>query len=177
MYIDIFIIVILLFAIWKGWENGFLHELVSSLGFILGLIVACLCYRYVGQYLTVNGTSTNIITSIIAFFGLWIIAPIALGTVATSITKILNKLPLLSLPNRIGGMFVSGFKYLLLLSLALNVMSAIHILNPKRAEGSRLMEPTTSVTKLLTRSVTQAVTPHTIQHDTIQQNDTVWIEV
>ena len=42
MFIDIFIIVLTVWALVSGWRNGFLKELVSSLGFLAGLLVAAL---------------------------------------------------------------------------------------------------------------------------------------
>ena len=176
MYIDLFIVVVVLYALWKGWTHGLLRELVSLLGFIGGLIIACLCYSSLGEYLAVSGTQANIITSIIAFFLLWIIAPIALGAVATVMTKALNHIGLISVPNRIGGAAVSIAKYLLLMSFVLNVMQGLRIMSPERQEGSRLLAPVTAITGLLSHSVVQAATTKTI-NDTIQENDTVWVDV
>ena len=176
MYIDIFIIVVVLYAFWKGWTHGLLRELVSTLGFIVGLIVACLCYSSLGEYLAVSGTQINIVTSVIAFFLLWIVVPIVLGAVATVITKALNHIGLLSLPNRIGGALVSIAKYLLLMSFVLNVMQGLRILSPDRQEGSRLLAPVTAITDLLSHSVVEAATTRTT-NDTIQQNDPVWVDV
>lgn len=176
MYLDIFIVVVMLYALWKGWTHGLLRELVSLLGFIGGLIIACLCYSSLGEYLAVSGTQVNIITSIIAFFLLWIIVPIALGTVATVITKALSHIGILSLPNHLGGAVVSIAKFLLLMSFVLNVMQGLRILSPERQEGSHLLAPVTAITGLLTHSVVQAATTKTIT-DTIQENDTVWVDV
>lgn len=177
MYLDIFIIVVMLYALWKGWSNGFLKELVSLLGFIVGLVIACMFYAQLGKYLSADGSSLNILTSIVAFFVIWIIVPIALGTVATVITKVLNRLGAISLPNRLGGMAVSVAKYLLLMSLVLSAMHSLGILSRERQESSHLFEPVTSVTGLLARSVMSSIQPRQVQNDTITSNDTIWVEV
>lgn len=177
MYLDIFIIVVMLYALWKGWGNGFLKELVSLLGFIVGLVIACMFYGHLGKYLSADGSSLNIMTSIVAFFLLWIIVPIALGTVATIITKVINRIGVISLPNRLGGMAVSAGKYLLLISLVLSAMHSLGILSRERQESSHLFAPVTSFTGLLSHSVMSSMQPRQIQSDTITSNDTIWVEV
>lgn len=176
MYLDIFIAVVAVYALWKGWLNGMLRELVSTLGFIAGLIVACLCYSLLGKYLAVNGTKINIITSIIAFFLLWIIVPISLGAVATSLTKGLKRIGSLSVLNRIGGALVSMAKYLLLMSFVLSIMQGLGILSKERQEDSRLLGPVTAVTTLFTHSVVEAATTTTINNTEVQ-TDTIWVDV
>jgi uncharacterized membrane protein required for colicin V production len=45
-------VVILLIAIWgayRGWKNGLLKEVVSTLGFLLGLLIAYLLYARCGD--------------------------------------------------------------------------------------------------------------------------------
>lgn len=177
MFLDIFVIVLTLYAIWKGWNNGLLRELVSTLGFLGGFIIAILCYKTIGKYLAVNGSEVNMLTSIVAFLLLWVVSPIVLGTVATLFTKALNHLKFISLPNRLGGAAISLFKYILLMSLVLNMMSFLHILSEERKQDSMLLEPITSVTGLLAHGVSNAMSPTVVQNDTITQSDTVWIDV
>lgn len=177
MYLDLFIIILIMYALWNGWHNGLLRELVSMLGFIGGLIIACLFYSTLGKYLTTSGSEVTIITSIIAFLIIWIIVPIAMGTIATLLTKALKHIHLLSTSNKFAGMLISGAKYLLLMSLVINVMASLNILNHTRIEGSHLFTPITSVTEILSHSVLESARPKVVEHDTIQQNDTVWIDV
>ena len=58
--------------------------------FLVGLFVAATCYKTFGQYLAVNGSEANMLTSIIAFLLLWVIVPIVLGLVANILTKALK---------------------------------------------------------------------------------------
>ena len=67
MTLDIFIIAILLWAGFNGWKKGLLKELISMGGFLLGLIIAATCYSTLGEYLAVNGSQVNMLTSIVAF--------------------------------------------------------------------------------------------------------------
>ena len=146
MYLDIFIGIILIFALVRGLMNGFIKELASTIGFLLGLFVAATCYQTLGEYLTVDGSEVNMFTSIVAFLLLWIIVPIVFGLLATLITKALD-LTALGIANRIGGGILSMAKYLVLLSCVLNVMVSLNILNNERTEGSVMLEPVQFITK------------------------------
>ena len=146
MYLDIFIGIILIFALVRGLMNGFVKELASTIGFLLGLFVAATCYQTLGEYLTVDGSEVNMFTSIVAFLLLWIIVPIIFGLLATLITKALD-LTALGIANRIGGGILSMAKYLVLLSCVLNVMVSLNILNNERTEGSVMLEPVQFITK------------------------------
>ena len=66
--IDIFIIVVLLWALFSGWRSGFVKEVTSLIGALVGLLIAATCYSAFGEYLAVNGSETNMVTSVIAFF-------------------------------------------------------------------------------------------------------------
>ena len=146
MYLDIFIGIILIFALVRGLMNGFVKELASTIGFLLGLFVAATCYQTLGEYLTVDGSEVNMFTSIVAFLLLWIIVPIIFGLLATLITQALD-LTALGIANRIGGGILSMAKYLVLLSCVLNVMVSLNILNNERTEGSVMLEPVQFITK------------------------------
>ena len=173
MYLDIFILIVALYAVWKGWSHGFLKELVSLLGFFAGLLVAALCYQYLGEYLTVTGSQVNMITSVVAFLILWIVVPMVLGVGATLITKVLNRTLIIGTLNHIGGVAVSVLKYGILLSCALNVMGSLHILNPERTVGSQLYEPV----KQISLSALSTVSDKMQAEPENEKNDTVWIDV
>lgn len=133
--LDLFIVIVVLWALYSGWRNGLLREIASGIGFFVGLVVAATCYSSFGKYLAVNGSETNMVTSIVAFFILWIIVPIALGMVAVILSKILDAI-YLGVANRAAGAAVSLLKFGILLSCALSVMSALGILNEERTESS-----------------------------------------
>ncbi|MBR4936637.1 MAG: CvpA family protein, partial [Bacteroidaceae bacterium] len=104
--IDLFLIVLLLWSLFSGWRNGFIKEVVSTVGFLVGLFVAATCYTTLGEYLAVNGSETNQVTSIIAFFILWIIVPIALGFAANVLTRAIKGMQL-GIPNSLLGAVIS----------------------------------------------------------------------
>ena len=144
--IDLFVIILVLWAAFSGWRNGFLKEIISSAGFLIGLFVAATCYATLGKYLSVDGTETNMFTSIVAFFILWIIVPIALGFGANLLTKAMKGIQL-GMPNSILGALVGILKYALLISCVFNAMDAHHIMNKQKAAESKLYKPTAGIVK------------------------------
>lgn len=146
MYIDIFIVVVAVWAVVGGWRHGLLKEVVSAGGWIAGLVVAVLCYKFLLPYLSVDGSKLNITTSIIAFLLLCVLVPMVLGVVANMLTHTLRRLHF-GLPNSLGGAAVSLLKYALLLSFAFNVMSlpGMNLISEERTASSRLFKPTASL--------------------------------
>lgn len=171
--IDLFILVLMIWAAFNGWRNGFIKEVVSSVGFLAGLLIAATCYSTFGEYLAVTGTESNMFTSVVAFFLLWIVVPIVLGLVANILTKALKGMQL-GLPNSILGALVSLVKYVVLISCVLNVMQALHILNEEKTEDSKLYAPVTGVLQWLWENHGTLMTAD--EADTLK-NDTVWVDM
>ena len=171
--IDLFILVLMIWAAFNGWRNGFIKEVVSSVGFLAGLLIAATCYSTFGEYLAVTGTETNMFTSVVAFFLLWIVVPIVLGLVANILTKALKGMQL-GLPNSILGALVSLVKYVVLISCVLNVMQALHILNEEKTVDSKLYAPVTVVLQWLWEN--HGTLMPADEADTLK-NDTVWVDM
>lgn len=176
--LDIFVIIVAVWALFSGWRNGLVKEIASSIGFLLGLFIAATCYSHFAPYLAVNGTETNMFTSIVAFFILWIATPIVLGLVANILTRVFENLHLGGL-NSIAGALVSLLKFTILLSCVFSAMSALHILNEERVAGSHLYAPVKGVVSSLvdyaidapeqTQQFTPADRPATV-------SDTIWVD-
>lgn len=175
--LDIFIIVVVVWALYSGWRNGLVKEIASFGGYLFGLFIAATCYSTFGEYLAVNGTESNMLTSIVAFFILWIITPIALGLAANVFTKVLRSLHLGGL-NSMAGAALSLVKFTVLLSCVLSVMSALHILNEERTESSVLYGPVKGVFSKTIDWVMDipSATPQN-EYDNTVKGDTVWIDV
>ncbi len=171
--IDLFLIVLAVWAAFSGWRSGFVREVTSLVGVLVGLLIAATCYSTLGKYLSVDGSETNMVTSIIAFFLLWIVVPIVLGFFATMLTKFLKGIQL-GTPNSILGLVVSLVKYLILVSCVLNVMDGLGIMNRQKTEGSYLYRPVTGALRLFFPTDTTAVTASPAD---AAQGDTVWVNV
>lgn len=175
--LDIFILIVLVWSLYSGWRAGLVREISSTVGYLVGLLIAATCYSSFGQYLAVSGSESNIITSLIAFALLWILVPIALGFVANMLTRTLRGLHLGWL-NSLLGAAVSLLKFAILLSCLLSAMSALGILNEQRTASSQLYAPFKSI---LSEAVDQVVSKSAAgaKSDSADQerSDTTWIDV
>lgn len=139
-FIDFIILLLVIWAIYKGWRAGFLKEIISMIGFFVGLLVAAALYSKFGEYLSPRIGASPGVSDVIAFILLWVVVPIVLGLVANILTKALKGMKL-GLPNSILGAAVSVLKYVVLMSCIFNVMSAIGIISREKSENSLFYEP------------------------------------
>ncbi len=170
MYIDIFILIIIAWALYNGWKHGLLRELVSTVGFFGGLLIAALCYETLGEYITVTGSEVNMMTSIFAFFLLWIIVPIALGAAASILTKALKCMKLDGINCFLGGV-LSVVKYAVLMSCVFNMMTVLGIMNEERTAESRFYKPAKS---LLAMCFNHPVVAEHLPDFSV--SDTLWVD-
>ena len=139
-FIDFVILLLVIWALYKGWRQGFLKEIISMVGFVVGLFVAAGLYSSFGEHLYPHIGASPTVANILAFLVLWIVVPIVLGLVANLLTKALKGMKI-GLPNSILGAAVSLIKYLILMSCVFNVMSFLGIVSQAKAEESFLYEP------------------------------------
>lgn len=172
MFIDIFLIVLLLWSLYSGWKQGFLKEVVSAVGFLVGLLIAATCYTQLGEYLTQAGSRLGALTNVVAFLLLWVIVPIVLGFVANMVTKALKGMKL-GIPNSLLGALVSVAKYLILISCVLNVMAALNILDEEKTRDSHLFEPAKGLLSMLFSQ--DFVQTDDAAEETLT-GDTIWVE-
>ncbi len=183
--LDLFIIVVILWSLYNGWRAGFIREVLSTTGLLVGLLGASFVYSALGDTLVIaTGNPINMVTNIIAFFLLWIIIPLVLGFAATLLTKMLGKLHLGSL-NSAAGAALSFIKYLCLLSCVLTAMHSLGILNEERVQKSVCYPPVSGVLSWAVDAVfsnnkgaahsTQHTTPDASETDN-NASDTVWVQ-
>jgi|GEM_PF-1587121 len=100
---------LLLYGALMGVKNGFLKELASMTGFFIGLFIAWKYYEQIGG-------------GAMAFLALWVLTPIALGMLASLLTKLLDWTVVGGLLNRtLGGFF--GFAKWAVLIICLTVVT------------------------------------------------------
>lgn len=145
MYLDIFICVLLLWAVISGWRNGFVKEAFSTVGLIVGLVLAGVAYLCFGEdFLAIKGSDTNMVLSIGAFILLWICLPLFLSLIANILTKAIKGMSL-GVVNSLLGVGFSVLKFVLLISCVLNMMAKLNIADQKIMGDSVLLEPATAV--------------------------------
>ncbi len=144
MFIDIFLIALLVWAVCDGWRTGAIKALFNALGLLAGLLIAASLYWLIPDFLAVSGSRTNMVLSIIAFIILCLLLPIGLGFAANHLTRMLKGMRL-GLANSLIGAVVSCAKFLLLISFVFNIMTYLGIMNDERTRNSRLYDAVLSV--------------------------------
>jgi uncharacterized membrane protein required for colicin V production len=137
----------------SGWRNGFVKEAFSTVGMIVGLVLAGVAYLYFGEdFLAIKGSETNMVLSIGAFILLWICLPLFFGLIANILTKAIEGLRL-GIVNSLLGVGFSVLKFVLLLSCVLNMMAKLNIADQKIMGDSVLLAPATAVLPFIDEQV------------------------
>jgi membrane protein required for colicin V production len=142
--IDVIILVVMLYALYKGWTTGLIVQLASLVGYVVGLTIAWSCYGRLANYLSPHLGSSGFGVSALAFLIIVIGVPIALGIVARIFTKAVD-IMCLGWINRLLGAGVAFVKYTLFLGCILVVLHALHIIGEEGKAKSALYEPVTLV--------------------------------
>ena len=179
--LDIFLALVIVWALISGWRNGLIRELLSTAGYLVGLLVASLAYKWLGSYLAVEGSQANMTTSIVAFLLLWVATPIVLGLVANLLTGAVKVLQLGWINSALGSV-VSLIKFSILIGCILSVLSALGLLHADRTRGSVLYAPLSSGFSAVTHTLLGSEdTPTTDSsdstHDASTAADTTWVDV
>ncbi len=174
--IDFAIILLVLWSVYHGWKQGFFKELISMVGFFIGLFFAFRLYSAFGAYLVPDVSSAigGYLGKALAFVLIWIIVPILLGVVANILTKSLQGLHLGRL-NAICGSAISLLKYLILISFVFSAMDYVGIMDPKKKSASKLYQPVASIVQNFFIGK-ERPTPVPSNEDKTE-SDTIWIDV
>lgn len=163
--LDGFIIVVLAWALWKGWQSGFLKEAASLVGFIVGLVIAGSLYGWLSNYLTPALGSSPTMSNILSFIILWIAVPVGLGILARILSRTFKDTFIGGVNNMLGS-GVSFIKYAIMLSCIVNVMAFIHMLDDqKQRDESLLYTPTKAFVGWSFRAIMPADTTQTDNAD------------
>lgn len=151
-YPDILISLILLFALWRGWRNGFIFELAISCAFFTALYAAFKLAWIVEEKIhpvIETGKETSAQISFFIAFILVFIATILLGKLFSSL---INVTPF-GVFNRILGALFGLLRYALVLSLLLwflkTAENKIRIIPESQTEKSKLLDPLSKVAPAL----------------------------
>lgn len=123
-WIDVIIIIILLWSVIKGYKKGFIIELASLLALVLGIFGAIKFADLTAAYLTENVNLPEDYTPLIAFALTFIVIVIGVHFLARLIQGFV-KMIALNFFNRLAGAIFSGLKLLLILSFVLFFVESI----------------------------------------------------
>ena len=124
--------------------KGFIRQLASILGLIVGLLAAKALYTSLAVKLCPTVTDSMTVAQILAFVIIWIAVPLIFTLVASVLTKAMEAVSLGWL-NRLLGAGLGALKYLLLVSLVVCVIQFIdtdsQLISQTKKEESLLYYP------------------------------------
>ena len=142
--IDIIILLLVLAGAVMGFRKGFIKQLASLVGLVVGLLAAKALYGVVGDQLMGTVTTNSTFAHTLAFFLIWIVVPIVFTLVASLLTKALEVI-CLGWINRLLGAILCAVKWLLFISLAICAIEFIdsnnQIIEKNTKESSALYYP------------------------------------
>ena len=131
--IDIIILVFVGIGTVWGMTKGFVRQLSSLVGLVVGLLVARALFAEVGDWVAPTIGVSVTIGRMLAFFMLWIIVPILFSLFASFLTKALQVVHLGWVNRWLGG-GMGAIKFMLLIGMAaqlLEFVDAKHELIPE----------------------------------------------
>lgn len=139
-WFDVVIYIIVIVAAVKGYTSGFVKQLASLAGIILGAIfagkIAGIISPYIGGVTQANNYIVEALSYFIAFL-IIVIAFLFLGRVAQGVLQAVK----LNFINRLAGVVLAVGKWLLVLSILLNVIVELdrkkRIIKPDVRENSK----------------------------------------
>ena len=154
IYIDLIVIVVLLYAFLKGFANGLVNELASFLGLLIGAIISYSfsddLSKIIDDYVEIDGQILNILSFILLF----ILTSFLFTIAGKYMTKLIKYISLGTINRLLGGIF-SSLKFLIIIvsiSMVINYFSellAIEIIPSDQANKSTVYPILISIGDLL----------------------------
>ena len=154
IYIDLIVIVVLLYAFLKGFSNGLVNELASFLGLLIGAIISYSfsddISKIIDDYVEIDGQILNILSFILLF----ILTSFLFTIAGKYMTKLIKYISLGTINRLLGGIF-SSLKFLIIIvsiSMVINYFSellAIEIIPSEQKNKSTVYPILISIGDLL----------------------------
>ena len=127
IYIDLIVIVVLLYAFLKGFSNGLVNELASFIGLLIGAIISYSfsddLSKIIDDYVEIDGQILNILSFILLF----ILTSFLFTIAGKYMTKLIKYISLGTINRLLGGIF-SSLKFLIIIvsiSMVINYFSEL----------------------------------------------------
>lgn len=147
-YIDIIIVIFLLWGAYKGFSSGLVKSLATFVALLLGIYGAIKFSNYSADFLKQHFSITNQYLQIIAFAVTFIIIIVAVHLIARLIDKLLQAVAL-GLINKLLGALFGILKYMLLVGVILIITNSIdrktNFMSDKTKGNSLLYQPMTNL--------------------------------
>ena len=124
-WIDITIIAIIALGGLRGFLKGFINQLASIAGLVVGFFAAKTLYLIVADKISVYVPDASMTTiQIVAFIAVWIVVPLLFSLIASFFTHAVEMLSLGAF-NRFLGLLLGGVKWALIVGLFINVLDYV----------------------------------------------------
>ena len=127
IYIDLIVIVVLLYAFLKGFSNGLVNELASFFGLLIGAIISYSfsddLSKIIDDYVEIDGQILNILSFVLLF----ILTSFLFTIAGKYMTKLIKYISLGTINRLLGGIF-SSLKFLIIIvsiSMVINYFSEL----------------------------------------------------
>ena len=127
IYIDLIVIVVLLYAFLKGFSNGLVNELASFLGLLIGAIISYSFSDDLSKIIDDYVESDGQILNILSFILLFILTSLLFTIAGKYMTKLIKYISLGTINRLLGGIF-SSLKFLIIIvsiSMVINYFSEL----------------------------------------------------
>ena len=157
--LDIVLGVPMLFLIYRGWRKGFVSEVTTLIGVLVGIWAAVHLSQEVADMLKLQGESAVLIAFFVCFVGALVLAYL-LGRLVEGLMKAAK----ISIVNRVAGAASGLLKALCILAVLLNYVVMFdkneHLITQKTKEESMLYKPVYETGNKLTESLKQYIREH-----------------
>ena len=127
IYIDLIVIVVLLYAFLKGFSNGLVNELASFLGLLIGAVISYSFSDDLSKIIDDYVESDGQILNILSFILLFILTSFLFTIAGKYMTKLIKYISLGTINRLLGGIF-SSLKFLIIIvsiSMVINYFSEL----------------------------------------------------
>ena len=122
--IDIVILVFIGIGTVWGMTKGFIRQLSSLVGLVVGLLVARALFVQVGDWVAPSIGVSVTVARVLAFFMLWIVVPLLFSLFASFLTKALRVVNLSWINRWLGG-GLGAIKFMLYVGLAAQLLEFV----------------------------------------------------
>lgn len=148
-YLDIIIVIPLLYGMIKGFSNGLIKEVTSLLALVVGVYVAINFSEYLEPKVVETLGGYEEFVSVIAFGVLFLVSVLFIRTLGFIIDKLTKALALGIVSRFLGGIF-GLLKVLVIFSFLLFVITDYNLVDKKTENDSVLFKPLVDVAAIIT---------------------------
>ncbi len=147
-YLDIIIVIFLLYAIIKGFANGLIKEVTNLTGLAIGAYIAINFSSYLYPKVSDLLLGHQEFVPLIAFTTLFVVSVLIIWILGNTLDK-LTKILALGLISKILGSIFGGLKIVIISSFALVFLTQDDLINHQTQEESVLLVPLQKVSEYI----------------------------